>query len=159
MRMRQAGLACAALAVAALAGAWQAAPALAQAGAASGTAGDVVAERKAGLKQMAGHLEAIKGILDSRGALEPVAGRATEMQRFFEGFPARFPPGSDTGDTRALPAVWSDRAGFERASANMVAALGKLRDAAAAGDAGATATAFREAGGTCGACHRNYRAR
>ncbi|PHK96149.1 hypothetical protein CR162_04745 [Pseudoroseomonas rhizosphaerae] len=154
MRMTGARLAGVAMAAMALAAMGQAVPALAQGG-----AGDVVAERKAGLKQMSGHLEAIKEILDSRGALEPVAGRAAEMQRFFETFPARFPPGSDTGESRARPAVWSERAGFEQASANMVAALGKLRAAAASGDAGATSTAFREAGGTCGACHRNYRAR
>lgn len=154
-QIRLAGAALAALTMAALAGLGHAVPALAQ----GATAGDVVAERKAGLKQMSGHLEAIKGILDSRGELGPVAGRATEMQRFFEGFPARFPPGSDKDGSRALPAVWSDRAGFEQANANMVAVLGKLRDAAASGDAGATATAFRETGGTCGACHRNHRAR
>ncbi|MFZ6761547.1 c-type cytochrome [Pseudoroseomonas sp. WGS1072] len=123
------------------------------------SAGDAIAERKAGLKRMAAHMEAIKGIVDGGGAVAPVAERAQDMTRFFEGFPALFPPGSDQGETRARPEVWSDRAGFEKAAANMVLATRKLGEAAGSGDAAAVAAAFRETGGTCGACHRSYRAR
>ena len=36
-------------------------------------------------------------------------------------------------------------------------ALGVLRTAAASGDVAATAAAFNQVGGTCGACHRPYR--
>lgn len=124
-----------------------------------GAGADPIAERKAGLKRMAGHMEAIKGIVDGGGAVAPVAERAQDMTRFFEGFPALFPPGSDQGETKARPEVWSDRAGFEKAAANMVLATRKLGEAAGSGDASAVAAAFRETGGTCGACHRGYRAR
>ncbi|MCQ4161050.1 cytochrome c [Roseomonas sp. GC11] len=121
--------------------------------------GDPIAQRKEGLKRMGGQMEAIKAILDKGEPVAPVAARAQEMGMFFVGLPTLFPPGSDKGETRALPAVWSDRDGFDKAMATMVTALGKLRSAADAGDASATAAAFREAGGACGACHRAYRAR
>ncbi|MFB9970797.1 c-type cytochrome [Pseudoroseomonas cervicalis] len=121
--------------------------------------GDVIATRKEGLKRMGAEIEAIKNSLDRGEPVAPLAARAQAMAGFFQTLPGLFPPGSDQGDTRARPTVWSDRAGFETASANMVAALGKLQQAAASGDAGATATAFREAGATCGACHRAYRSR
>lgn len=118
-----------------------------------------IAERKAGLKRMAGHMEAIKGIVDGGGDVAPVAARAEDMVSFYQTFPALFPPGSDRGETKARPEAWSDRAGFERAAANMLGATQKLQAAAASGDKGAVATAFRETGATCGACHRGYRAR
>jgi len=151
MRMKQASLALALLGAAGLVGLAPASLAWAQ--------GDVIAQRQAGLKRMSGHMEMIKKTLESKGDLSVVAERSQDMVSFYQGFPAMFPPGSDKGDTHARPAVWSDRADFEAASARMVEAATKLHQAAASGDAGATATAFREAGGTCGACHREFRSR
>ncbi|ONG47742.1 hypothetical protein BKE38_22740 [Pseudoroseomonas deserti] len=120
---------------------------------------DPIAERKAGFKRMGGHLEAIKALLDNPAGLRAEAGRAADMQAFFGGLPALFPPGSDKGETRALPAVWSDRAGFEAAAGGATAAAAKLQQAMAGGDTGAAAGAFRELGASCGTCHRGYRGR
>ena len=67
-----------------------------------------------------------------------------------------FPAGSDKGETKALPAVWTDMAGFQKASAASMAAydaMGKAADAAALG------AAFAETGKTCGACHNTFRAK
>jgi cytochrome c556 len=70
-------------------------------------------------------------------------------------FPTLFPDGSDTGDTKAGPAIWSDRAGFEAASAKLAT------DAAAAAASVTTLdepkAAFPTVGGNCGACHQKYR--
>ncbi|WP_198377835.1 c-type cytochrome [Neoroseomonas rubea] len=130
--------------------------------AAIGTAGtavaqDVIAQRRDGLRGMGRHMEAIKAVTDARGDTRPLVARIDEMITFYRGMPALFPAGSGTGDTRALAAIWSDRAGFEQANANMVTQLGALRTAAAAGDVAATTAAFGQAGATCGACHRPYR--
>jgi cytochrome c556 len=119
---------------------------------------DVIAARREGLKAMAAHLEAIKAVAEARGDAAPLVPRIDEMIAFFEGLPARFPEGSGTGNTRALPSIWTDRAGFERAHANMVAQLRALRSAAQAGDPAAFTAAFQQTGATCGACHRAYRA-
>ena len=131
--------------------------------AAMGTAGaalaqDVIAQRREGLRGMGRHMEAIKAVTDSRGDTRPLAARVEEMITFYRGLPTLFPAGSNTGDTRALPAVWSDRAGFEQASANMVTQLEALRTAAASGDVTATTAAFGRTGATCAACHRPFRA-
>ena len=37
--------------------------------------------------------------------------------------PTRLPPGSDRGDTRALPAVWTERAGFEAANTRLLGSV------------------------------------
>ncbi|MCK8786363.1 cytochrome c [Roseomonas sp. NAR14] len=122
-------------------------------------AGDVIAQRRAGLKRMGQHAEAIKGIVDGRGDVGPVVERADDMLAWFRQFPTLFPPGSDRGDTKAAPAVWTDRAGFEQASATIVARLEALRAAAQSGNQAATAGAFREVGQACGGCHRGFRLR
>jgi cytochrome c556 len=130
--------------------------------AAMGTAGaavaqDVIAQRREGLRGMGRQMEAIKAVTDARGDTRPLAERIDTMVTFYRGLPAMFPAGSGTGDTRALPTIWSDRAGFEQAAANMVTQLGVMRAAAASGDVAATTAAFNQTGATCGACHRPYR--
>ena len=71
--------------------------------------------------------------------------------------PAMFPAGSQNGDTAALPAVWTDRAEFEKAFAKLgadaKAALGKMTD-----EARAKAT-FPEVLKDCGGCHEKFRAK
>lgn len=74
--------------------------------------------------------------------------------------PGMFPAGTETGhNTKARAEVWSDRAGFEKAAANLSEAAEKLATVAASGDKAAFADQFKATAGTCGACHRSYRAR
>ncbi len=122
--------------------------------------GDVIAERRAGLKRMGGHMDAFKPVAEARGDVAALAPRVDDMIAWFRTMPDRFPAGSNTGDTKALPAVWTERAGFETANTRMLDQLEVLKAAAAAGDAAAFATAYQATGPQfCGACHRNYRAR
>ena len=71
--------------------------------------------------------------------------------------PGMFPPGSGTGQTRALPAIWTDKADFDKHAGDLSAAADKLAVALAANDATAAAAAFRATGAVCAACHRSYR--
>jgi cytochrome c556 len=71
--------------------------------------------------------------------------------------PGLFPAGSDGGTTKALPTVWSDRAGFEKAAATLATEAGKLADIAKAGDQPGFATQWVVVRKTCGACHDTYR--
>lgn len=119
---------------------------------------DVVAQREADMKRMGSHLQAIKAVVDASGPVAPVAERAADMRDYFARMTGQFPAGSADG-SKALPAVWSDNAGFERAASNAAAAAGKLASAASANDSSAVAAAFREVAASCGACHRGYRAR
>ena len=122
--------------------------------------GDAIAERRAGLKRMGAHMDAIKPVADARGDVKALEPRVDDMIAWFRTLPQRFPPGSDRGDTKAQPAVWSDRAGFEAANTRMLGQLEVLKTAAAAGDSAGFATAFQATGPQfCGGCHRTYRAR
>jgi cytochrome c556 len=134
----------------ALGAATLAGPALAQ--------GDVIAERRAGLKRMGEHMQAMKGVVDSRGDVRPLAATVDDMIAWYRTLPDCFPPGSDRGDTRALPALWTEKANFDTVANNMVNQLQVLRAAAASGDAAAFASAYGQTGQTCGTCHRPYRA-
>jgi cytochrome c556 len=128
---------------------------------AAGTAlaqGDVIAERRAGLKRMGEHMQAMKAVVDNRGDVRPLAATVDDMIGWYRSMPNRFPPGSDRGETRALPAIWTERANFETVNNNMVNQLQVLRAAAAAGDTGGFASAYGQTGQTCGSCHRPYRA-
>lgn len=64
-----------------------------------------------------------------------------------------FPAGSETGEeTEASPKIWSDRAGFDAATAKFVAdTSGKITDEAS------FKMAFGAATSNCGACHKAYR--
>ncbi len=122
--------------------------------------GDVIADRRAGLKRMGQHMEAMKPIADAGGDPRAMAARVDEMIVFFRGLPERFPAGSGTGDTKALPAIWTDWAGFQTANTRALGQLEVLKTAAAAGDAAGFATAFKATGPQfCGGCHRPFRAR
>jgi cytochrome c556 len=119
----------------------------------------VIAERKDGFKTMEANLEAIQRIVEGRqptaGAVAPARAVAAHAPRI----KALFPPGSDRGQTRALPAVWSDRAGFERVTDAFVVQANALAAAAEAGDPAALRSALEATGTACLACHRPYRAR
>lgn len=121
--------------------------------------GDAIAERRAGLKRMGEHMQAMKAVVDNRGDVRPLAATVDDMIAWYRTMPGRFPPGSDKGDTRALPALWNERANFETINNTMVNQLQALRTAAASGDSAAFAAAYGQTGQTCGTCHRPYRQR
>jgi cytochrome c556 len=121
---------------------------------------DIIAERRAGLKRMGEHMEAMKPIADARGNAQPAVARVDDMIAWFRTLPAKFPAGSGTGDTKALPAIWQDFPRFQQANTAMLGQLDTLRAAAASGDGAAFATAFQATGPQfCGGCHRPFRAR
>lgn len=123
-------------------------------------AAEVIAERRAGLKRMGAHMEAMKPVAEARGDVRALAPRIDDMIAWYRTMPTRFPPGSDQGDTKALPAVWSERPGFDAANTRLLGQLDVLKAAATAGDPAAFATAYQATGPQfCGGCHRTYRAR
>lgn len=58
-------------------------------------------------------------------------------------------------ETHALPAIWTDKAGFEAAGKAWYDAATKLR---AATDEASFKAAFPAVGNACGDCHKKYRA-
>lgn len=119
----------------------------------------IIAERREGLRGVGAEMEQVAAIARSGGDPRPAAERVARVQAFFQGFPDRFPAGTDSGNTRALPAIWQNRAGFVEAHAALGPRLADLRGAAEAGNAAAFAAAVQATGGACGNCHRQFRGR
>jgi len=70
-----------------------------------------------------------------------------------------FPDGSDKGTTRAKPGIWDDKADFESKFADFVKEAEALAAAAASGDQGAMKKQLGKTGGTCKACHDDYKSK
>jgi cytochrome c556 len=125
--------------------------------------GTVVTERREGLKAVGENMTAIAGVARAGGDPRETVARIEAVQNFFVNFGARFPAGTQQGgaglDTRALPAIWTDRAGFDAAIAALGPRLVTLREAAASGNVANFQAAVQAAGAACGDCHRPYRAR
>jgi cytochrome c556 len=102
----------------------------------------------------------IKGAVTSGANPKPYADSAAALAEWAGIIPTLFPPGTDKGhDTKALPKIWTDMAGFTKAASNYEDAAKALQAAAKAGDAKAFAAAFKQTGKACGACHKAYRAK
>jgi cytochrome c556 len=131
-------------------------PAIAQAAGAA----DFILIRQAGMSLQSGTFGGLKNAIDAKVDVKTLAGRADAMTKFGKVIPLVFPAGSDTGNpTKALPTIWSDRAGFEKAAANLVEAAEKLSVLAKAGDADGFAAQWKVTGESCNACHKDYRSK
>jgi cytochrome c556 len=68
-----------------------------------------------------------------------------------------FIPGTDSGDTKAKPNIWTDMAKFKSGGEKMGAEMTKLATVARDGDVNTLKAQFGEVGKTCKACHDDYR--
>ena len=118
---------------------------------------DPVQTRKAGQDLLSGTFAGIKAVITLKGDVKTLENPGKAIQRWALVFPTLFPAGSDKGETKAAPAIWTDRAGFEKAAMTLSSAGEKLSVAAKAGDETAVAAAYKEIGDACGACHKDYR--
>ncbi len=119
----------------------------------------VIAERQAGFRLLRDSMEAIQRVVQLRGPNAEALPHARAIAEQAPKIKTLFPPGSDTGgNTRALPSIWTDRAGFERVADAFTAQSNSLLAAAQGTDQRALAQAFEATAAACGACHRPYRA-
>ena len=68
---------------------------------------------------------------------------------------AGFGPGTEGGKAKAV--IWTDNAKFNTAANNMQTEVAKLNAAAKTGSLDAIKTAFGAAGGSCKACHDDFK--
>ena len=120
---------------------------------------DVIKQRQDNRKQAGATMRAIKGIIDAKGDAKTAVPHAAKLKELEVAFVAMFPAGSDKGETKALPVIWTDMAGFKKASDDSNAAYDKLAVAAGSGDLAALTAAFGDTGKACGACHDKFRAK
>ncbi|HXT79025.1 MAG TPA: cytochrome c [Acetobacteraceae bacterium] len=134
--------------------------ALAAVGAARADGYDPIETRQAGQDLLAGDFAGIRAVVAAKGDVTKLADPAKAMARWITQFPSQFPPGSDKGhNTKALPAIWSDPAGFKKAASDLATAADKLAQLAKAGDAEAMGPQLKVVADACVACHRTYRAK
>jgi cytochrome c556 len=124
------------------------------------SADQIIATRQVVMDLHQGVLAGMKAVVDNNLDVKPLVAGARGLTASAAWLPALFPPGTDQGhDTKVKPEVWSDRAAFERAAANLRAQAEKLIPLAEANDKAGFATQFRAVSETCLACHRPFRAR
>ncbi len=70
---------------------------------------------------------------------------------------AAFGEGTDKGDTKALPEIWTEKAKFNAAADKMQSEMSKLAAAAKTGNLDSVKAAFQATSGTCKACHDDFR--
>jgi cytochrome c556 len=120
---------------------------------------DAIKYRKASFTVMAAHFGRIgamasdKAPYDAKAAADNAAVVEAMSKLPWAGFGA----GTDKGDTKAKADVWSDAAGFKKASDDMMSAVAQLNAAAKTNNLDALKTAFGGAAKTCKACHDVYR--
>lgn len=122
---------------------------------------DVVAARQASLDMSSITFrsmgEAMKAGRESKSQAYPAA----VLAKWAKALPGMFPPGTGAGETsastQARPAVWRDRAGFEKAAANYADAAAKLAALAAANDTPGFTTQLDAVNQACAACHSRYK--
>lgn len=74
-------------------------------------------------------------------------------------FGAAFGPGTNKGDTKAKAAIWTNKAKFDDDASKMQAEMVKLSAAANTGNLDAIKVAVNATGGTCKACHDDFKAK
>ena len=117
----------------------------------------LIAARQAGFRLMGADFGGMKAVIDARGDVKTQAFAARAIAGWAKAMPGLFPAGSDGGTTTASAALWSDKAGFEKAAAGLATEAGKLGDLAKAGDSDGFAAQWLVVRGQCGACHTAYR--
>jgi cytochrome c556 len=121
---------------------------------------DAIVARRAAFKAQGDIFNAMKKADDAGEDPKPFAADARWMVEWGKQIPVMFPKGSDTGhETKALPAIWTDKDTFDKDAAGFEDAITKLAALAEAGDKEGFVKQFGATGATCGTCHRAFRAR
>lgn len=126
---------------------------------------DPIKVRRAGMKQMGGHMKGIGGFLKGgrrAGTVQTVALRGESIAAFAASMPKLFPKGTSlndgAGETGAKPEIWQKWPEFQKAAANLGDLARKLATAAETGDKQAIKTAMGALGKQgCGGCHKPFR--
>ena len=125
--------------------------------AAAVAAGNPVEQRQALMKEVGKSMKDAAGYATGKtpwdaGNAKAVMAVISKNAKSLKGL---YPAGSDKDPkTEALPAIWANKADFEKKLADM----GNAADAAGkATDQASFQTAFKSVGATCAACHNTYR--
>ena len=115
-----------------------------------------LSERRSLMRQQLQAVRAIAPVVQNGGDPRSVQTQAESLVTTGQRKLMLFPPGSDRDDDRARPEIWTDRASFDRAGANLIEQAQRLAAASAAGDRAAFAAAFQATNAACSGCHDRF---
>ena len=143
------------LAVAAVAGVMTALPAAAQ----FAKPEDAIKYRKAAFTVMASHFGRIGAMVQGKAPFDAkAAAENADIALMMSKLPyTAFPQGTDKGDTKAKPEIWTEGDKFRAAATKMQDEMAKLNAAAKTGNLDTIKAAFGPVGQSCKACHDEYR--
>ena len=120
---------------------------------------DAIKYRQSSLSVMATHFGRVAAMANGRMPFNAqAAAENAAIAETMSKLPwAGFVEGSDKGNTRAKPEIWSDSAKFKAAADTMQGEMTKVAAAARGGNIDAIKAAVGGAAGTCKACHDNFR--
>ena len=120
---------------------------------------DAIKYRKSALTVMATHFGALGAMANGRAPYDAAAAaRHADVLAVVHTLPwAGFGAGTDKGETRAKPEVWSEAAKFKEGQDRLNGDMGKLVAAAKTGNLDSLKAAWGPNSGSCKACHDNFR--
>ena len=120
---------------------------------------DAVKYRKAGMTVMAAHFGRVAAMANGRIPFDAkMAADNAEIAAFMSKLPfAGFVDGTDKGDTKAKPEIWTEKDKFMAGATKMQEEMAKLNVAAKGGNIDAIKAAAGEVGKACKGCHDTYR--
>ena len=119
---------------------------------------DAIKYRKSVMTVQAAHFGRIGAMVNGRVPYDAkvVADNAAIVETMSKLPWVAFGPGTDKGETRALPAIWTEQAKFKEGADKMQSEVAKLSAASKTGNLDAVKTAFGAVGQTCKACHDDF---
>lgn len=120
---------------------------------------DAIKYRKGAFTVMAAHFGRVAAMANGRIPFDAkVAADNAEIATTMSRLPfAGFVDGTDKGDTKAEPKIWSEMDKFRAAASKMQEEMAKLNTTAKGGNIDALKAQAGEVGKACKACHDNYR--
>jgi len=116
-----------------------------------------VDKRQALMKDQSASAKAIKGAVEAKD-YATVEAKARDIMGTADKIVGFFPKGSDTGKTKATPAIWEKSDDFGKAAKNLNKAASELASAAKAKDEAAVTAKVKGVSDACGGCHKAFRA-
>ena len=119
---------------------------------------DIIKYRQNVMKSQAAHLAATAAIIQGKVDYKNQLGDHVQaLQATTKDIPSLFPKGSDFGETKALDAVWSKNADFQKLAKDTQHKAEALAKAVAANDSANYGARFKDVADSCKACHKDFR--
>ena len=120
---------------------------------------DAIKYRKAAFTLMGAHFSSLGAVVKGARPFDAAdVQKQAALVNSLAGLPwSAFGPGTEKGDTRALPQIWSNAEKFKAAQQAFEKAAAELNQAAQTGNEATFKTAFAATGKTCKGCHDDFR--